>query len=131
MHSPETFLILIEFIYDPPVWIILQYEDTKGYCEDITEGKFSYPIIHAVNSGDAVTKYKILEILKQRTSEITLKKEMVELLQGTGSLEYTKHKLLKLQMEIKMEIAALGGNAMLEEILVKILSFWSIWISGD
>lgn len=25
-----------------------EYMETKGYCEDLTEGKYSFPIIHAI-----------------------------------------------------------------------------------
>lgn len=25
-----------------------QYSDSKSYCEDLTEGKFSFPVIHAI-----------------------------------------------------------------------------------
>lgn len=28
----------------------LQYCDSKSYCEDFTEGKFSFPVIHAIKS---------------------------------------------------------------------------------
>jgi hypothetical protein len=28
--------------------LLLQYSQEKGYCEDLTEGKFSFPIIHAI-----------------------------------------------------------------------------------
>lgn len=28
----------------------LQYSESKSFCEDLTEGKFSFPIIHAVNN---------------------------------------------------------------------------------
>ena len=28
----------------------LQYEQNKSYCEDLTEGKFSFPIIYAINN---------------------------------------------------------------------------------
>jgi hypothetical protein len=28
----------------------LQYSQKKGYCDDLTEGKFSFPIIHAIKS---------------------------------------------------------------------------------
>lgn len=27
-----------------------QYSENKSYCEDLTEGKFSFPIIHAIKS---------------------------------------------------------------------------------
>lgn len=27
-----------------------QYSESKSFCEDLTEGKFSFPIIHAVNN---------------------------------------------------------------------------------
>lgn len=29
---------------------VLQYSESKSFCEDLTEGKFSFPIIHAVNN---------------------------------------------------------------------------------
>ncbi len=40
--------------------------DNKGFCEDITEGKFSFPIIHAIRAGPH--DHRLLSILKQRTS---------------------------------------------------------------
>ena len=30
------------------VCFLLQYSQDKGYYEDLTEGKFSFPIIHAI-----------------------------------------------------------------------------------
>ena len=27
-----------------------QYEANKSYCEDLTEGKFSFPLIHAIRA---------------------------------------------------------------------------------
>ncbi|MPC20592.1 Geranylgeranyl pyrophosphate synthase [Portunus trituberculatus] len=27
-----------------------EYSDSKSYCEDLTEGKFSFPVIHAINT---------------------------------------------------------------------------------
>lgn len=29
---------------------LLQYSTNKGYCEDLTQGKFSFPIIHAIRA---------------------------------------------------------------------------------
>lgn len=31
-------------------YINLQYTENKSFCEDLTEGKFSFPIIHAIHS---------------------------------------------------------------------------------
>jgi hypothetical protein len=31
-------------------FLFLQYSKDKGYFDDITEGKFSFPIIHAIKS---------------------------------------------------------------------------------
>jgi geranylgeranyl diphosphate synthase type 3 len=30
--------------------IALQYADNKGFCEDLTEGKFSFPVVHGVRA---------------------------------------------------------------------------------
>jgi hypothetical protein len=32
------------------LFCLLQYSQDKGYCEDITEGNFSFPVVHAVMS---------------------------------------------------------------------------------
>lgn len=29
-----------------------EYSENKSFCEDLTEGKFSFPIIHAIQSQD-------------------------------------------------------------------------------
>lgn len=31
-------------------FFFFKYSDNKSYCEDLTEGKFSFPIIHAIQS---------------------------------------------------------------------------------
>ncbi|ODM14969.1 hypothetical protein SI65_09721 [Aspergillus cristatus] len=66
-------------------------EATKGFCEDLTEGKFSYPVIHAIHSGRDVHS-EILKILRLKTDKDYLKRHVVSLLANvTGSLAYTEH----------------------------------------
>lgn len=32
------------------MWNRLQYANNKGYCEDFSEGKFSFPIVHSIRA---------------------------------------------------------------------------------
>lgn len=51
------------------------YSTNKGYCEDLTEGKFSFPVIHAIRY-DPNNK-ELLNILKQKTEDNNLKEYAV------------------------------------------------------
>ena len=43
-----------------------QYKEYKSFCEDLTEEKFSFPIIHAIRSDSESTR--ILSILSENLS---------------------------------------------------------------
>lgn len=64
----------------------------KGYCEDLTEGKFSFPVSHAMWTNDP-RKGEILRILKTKTTDDDVKGYIVQCLAESGSLEYTKQTL--------------------------------------
>jgi len=53
-----------------------KYMENKSYCEDLTEGKFSYPLIIAIRKDPQ--DHRLLNILKQRTKNISVKKHAVE-----------------------------------------------------
>lgn len=36
--------------------MLIKYTDNKSFCEDLTEGKFSFPIIHAIKSNSDDTR---------------------------------------------------------------------------
>ncbi|XP_052265601.1 geranylgeranyl pyrophosphate synthase-like isoform X2 [Dreissena polymorpha] len=92
-----------------------EYAQNKSYCEDLTEGKFSFPLIHAIQSdrGD----HQILSILRQRTQDNDVKKYCVDLLEKRGSFEYTKATLMQLEKEIYRQIEEFGGNAHLTGLI--------------
>lgn len=52
------------------------YMKNKSFAEDLTEGKFSFPIIHCIRTRPNDTK--LLNILKQRTEDMNLKKFAVK-----------------------------------------------------
>lgn len=73
------------------------YKDNKGFCEDITEGKFSFPIIHSIRAD--LDNQELLNILKLRTQDVELKKYAIEIMQRTGSFEYCKDVLAMLHKQ--------------------------------
>lgn len=85
-----------------------EYADNKSFCEDLTEGKFSFPIIHAINNRR--NDREIMNILRQRTKDNEVKKYCVHLLEEAGSFDYTHCVLKKLKDEIEAEVAKLGPN---------------------
>ncbi|KAH8880034.1 geranylgeranyl pyrophosphate synthetase [Thozetella sp. PMI_491] len=68
-----------------------EYKDNKGMCEDLTEGKFSFPVIHSVRSDP--TNLQLLNILKQKTKDEEVKLYAVKYMESTGSFEYTRQVL--------------------------------------
>jgi geranylgeranyl diphosphate synthase, type III len=85
-----------------------EYMKSKSFCEDLTEGKFSFPIIHCIRSNP--NDHRLLSILKKRTEDINVKRYAQQVMFEAGSMEYTRTKCIRLKEEIVAEIEALGGN---------------------
>ncbi|RHZ69050.1 farnesyltranstransferase [Aspergillus turcosus] len=64
------------------------YTKNKGLCEDLTEGKFSFPIIHSIRSNPR--NHQLVNILKQRTKDEEVKLYAVSYMESTGSFAYTR-----------------------------------------
>ncbi|KAG7289912.1 hypothetical protein NEMBOFW57_006289 [Staphylotrichum longicolle] len=104
------------------------YTKQKGFCEDLDEGKYSLPLIHALGRcetyGPTTTndgKNTVLRnLLSQRhvagKMSLEQKKLFLEHLRKQGSLEYTRHALDALQVELKCLAAQMG---MLENDMLK------------
>ncbi|XP_064411948.1 geranylgeranyl pyrophosphate synthase isoform X2 [Latimeria chalumnae] len=95
-----------------------EYTDNKSFCEDLTEGKFSFPTIHAIWSRPESTQ--VQNILRQRTENVDVKKYCIDYLEKVGSFEYTKQTLRDLETVAYRQIEELGGNPHLAA-LVKLL----------
>lgn len=65
-----------------------EYSHNKGLCEDLTEGKFSFPIIHSIRAKPE--NMQLLNILKQKTDDEQVKRYAVSYMEGTGSFEYCR-----------------------------------------
>lgn len=93
----------------------LEYGTNKSFCEDLTEGKFSFPTIHAIRSQPHSTQ--VQNILRQRTEDEDVKRYCVDYLEKVGSFRYTRQTLCELEKEAYLLIAELGGNPELESLV--------------
>jgi len=105
-----------------------EYTANKGYCEDLTEGKFSFPIIHSIRANPSDTQ--VLNILRQRTEDNDVKKYCVDCLEKTGSLEYTRQVLIDLETQLLQELGKHGENPYLSGLITELRKTYSTNTSG-
>uniref|UniRef100_A0A1I8EFL5 Pre-mRNA-splicing factor 18 n=1 Tax=Wuchereria bancrofti TaxID=6293 RepID=A0A1I8EFL5_WUCBA len=94
------------------------YAEQKTFAEDLTEGKFSFPIIVAIDK-----KYnddEIINILRQRPKDVEVKKYCIRIIEERGAFGYTLNRLQELHDLLISHIDMLGGNKELE-ILIETL----------
>ena len=72
-----------------------EYTSNKGLCEDLTEGKFSFPIIHSIAFNPS--NRQLLSILKQKTEDSEVKRYAVKYMESTGSFAYCREVLKQLK----------------------------------
>jgi geranylgeranyl diphosphate synthase, type III len=96
-----------------------EYFRSKTFCEDITEGKFSYPIVHCINT-DETNSIRLVSILKQRTEDVDVKRYAQRLMKDSGSLDYTRTTCRKLKEEICTDINKFGDNPALIQAINKL-----------
>ncbi|KAM8859307.1 geranylgeranyl pyrophosphate synthase isoform 1-T2 [Spinachia spinachia] len=92
-----------------------EYSENKSFCEDLTEGKFSFPTIHAIWSRPESTQ--VQNILRQRTENTDIKRYCVDYLEKVGSFAYTRQTLRDLEAEVYRLIGEFGGNPQLESLV--------------
>ncbi|KAF7303043.1 hypothetical protein MKEN_01267600 [Mycena kentingensis (nom. inval.)] len=92
------------------------YEVNKGFAEDLTEGKFSFPVIHSIRAD--LDNRQVINVLSQRPTSPTLKTHAISYMKThTRSFEYTNRVLDHFQSEIIAELERLGGNESLQKLV--------------
>ena len=79
-----------------------EYRAQKGFCEDLDEGKMSFPLVHALNNCE--DNAELYQLLRQRRDIGYLSDEQKKLVLGqldrAGSMTYTRDTLRRQQGEI-------------------------------
>lgn len=86
-----------------------EYTENKGLCEDLTEGKFSFPIIHSIRSNPQ--NLQLINILKQKTKDDVVKRYAISYMESTGSFEYCRKVLRDLREEAIVMIDTVDQGA--------------------
>ncbi|CAI7632994.1 unnamed protein product [Penicillium bialowiezense] len=84
------------------------YTQNKGLCEDLTEGKFSYPIIHSIRANPS--NHQLLNILKQKTKDDEVKRYAVQYMESTGSFAHTQDVVKRLRDQAFSLIDAIDAS---------------------
>lgn len=93
----------------------------KGFFDDLTEGKFSYPIAHLVWTGSP-EKDRVLELLRMRTEDNVLKADAARCLERAGSLAHTRQVIASLDKRARLLLDKIGvPNPGLVAILDKLV----------
>ncbi|KAF9884146.1 geranylgeranyl pyrophosphate synthetase [Aspergillus nanangensis] len=86
------------------------YTQNKGLCEDLTEGKFSFPIIHSIRQNP--NNHQLINILKQRTKSEEVKLYAVSYMESTGSFRHTQNVVRELREKALALIDEIDNSGM-------------------
>eukprot|EP00659_Diplonema_papillatum_P016106 gene16106-24675_t len=96
------------------------YHVAKSFCEDITEGKYSFMVIHSLAQWTQKGDERLHRILHQHAESVDLKKYALSLMEETGSFKHTEDYLRQLYDDIRSQISRLGGNDPLQKLVHKL-----------
>ena len=105
-----------------------EYTQNKSFCEDLSEGKYSFVIIHALRAYP--DDHRLDNILKQRTESVALKQQALHLLHQFGSLEYTRQKCFELARQSYELIDKLQGNLFLKMIINQLMCTFDLSVDN-
>lgn len=82
-------------------------EKKGGLGQDITEGKRSLLVVHALKTADANDRKRLINILDMHTSDQLLRDEAIALMQKYGAIDYAKQTARKMVKESWSEVDVL------------------------
>ena len=78
-------------IQDDLLNLIGKTESTKkGFRDDITEGKRTLVVVHALQNADEADRKRIIEILSSKEKDPAVLEEAVQIMQKSGSIDYAR-----------------------------------------
>ncbi len=79
-------------IQDDLLNLVGKKESTKkGFRDDITEGKRTLVVVHALKNLEGADRARLIEILSAHTKDLDLLEEAVQIMTKSGSIEYARN----------------------------------------
>ena len=105
-YPTQTWLDLIDclgafFQVRDDVANLVLYAEDKGMCDDIAEGKYSYPVILCISRHDSMSR-RLLEILQNKSlrTQERAKREALKCIVQSGALESSLQELRRIRKDI-------------------------------
>ena len=100
-----------------------QMSTLKGFCDDLEEGKFSFPVIHAIRNDPSETGWMLNALRKKPRDEATKRQAVDYMTCVTHSIEYTRVTLEGLMAQMRASLLELGpANPAFEAVLAKLVA---------
>ncbi|KAK0113545.1 hypothetical protein ONS95_013796 [Cadophora gregata] len=106
-----------------------EYSEQKGFCEDLDEGKFSYPLVHCLQD-NPVLRVRILGIFREKAASsnqgvaslpIQTKLYILKEMKASGAMDKTLSSLKKLEEELVAEFGRLEASIGMENPMLRLL----------
>ena len=96
----------------------------KDFRNDITEGKRTLVVVHALEHAESETRRELVEILRSGTQDAALLERAVEIFDETGSIAFAHDYALRLTERAKEELSGIELENDCRELLLSMADFF-------
>ncbi len=96
----------------------------KGFRDDITEGKRTLVVVHALQNSRPDTRDRLIDILSSRTKDQAVLNEAVELMKAAGSIEFARNYAESLTGMAKIRLADALAPSAYRDLLISMADFF-------
>ncbi|NHM13422.1 polyprenyl synthetase family protein [Xiamenia xianingshaonis] len=112
-------------IQDDLLNLIGMEESTKkDFRNDITEGKRTLVVVHALANGSEAQRARLVEILSARTKDAAQLSEAVDIMEAVGSIEYARGYAQQLTDDAKAQLVAALDPSPARDVLLSMADWF-------
>ena len=112
-------------IQDDLLNLVGKTESTKkGFRDDITEGKRTLVVVHALKHLDEAGRERLVEILSSRTKDPAMLEEAVDIMKASGSVDYARNYAENLTSIAKNRLVDMIGPSPARDLLISMADWF-------